>query len=326
MNVLDKLDNIFTNNPDVIAYEVNNDSITYKELFDKAYYYSDYIKGYNNIIIYGDKSINFFITIFACLIAKRTYIPINKDAPLDRIKRIINNTSASLIITDDILNIDNIYICSLKNINRVYNNLNIENDIAYIINTSGSTGIPKSVPISYDNLNNFINWICNIYPLNNYKNKVVLNQAHFSFDLSVADVFYSMCNGHTLVSINDINNYNEVFNIIKKINIAFITPTFVKLLLINPDFNFNNFPNLECCYFCGEILDINTVKKLYSRFPQVNIINAYGTSEATSAVSAISISRDMLDSKILPVGDMSNNACNIEIIDNEIVLKGKSVF
>ena len=44
MNVLDKLDNIFTNNPDVIAYEVNNDSITYKELFDKAYYYSDYIK------------------------------------------------------------------------------------------------------------------------------------------------------------------------------------------------------------------------------------------------------------------------------------------
>lgn len=34
----------------------------------------------------------------------------------------------------------------------------------------------------------------------------------------------------------------------------------------------------------------------------------------------------MLDNILLPVGDISNNACIIDIIDNEIVLKGKSVF
>lgn len=323
--MLDKIKNIVINNPNLIAYQINNDSITYKELLDKANYYSEYIKSYNNVIIYGDKSINYFITILACLIAKRTYIPINKNTPINRIKKIISITDAELIITDDKLDIDDIYICSLNNIEKKLK-LNIDNNIAYIINTSGSTGIPKSVPISYDNLDNFIDWISTLYPLNTYKNKMVLNQAHFSFDLSVADTFYSLSNGHTLISINDINNYKEVFKVIKEINIAFITPTFMKLLLVNPDFNNSNYSNLECIYFCGELLDINTVKKLFSRFPDIKIINAYGPSEATSAVSAIIITESMLDSKILPVGDMFNNACKIEIINNEIVLKGKSVF
>ena len=313
------------NNPNLVAYEINNESITYEELFNKANYYSNYIKGYNNIIIYGDKSINYLITIMSCLIAKRTYIPINKNTPIDRIKKIINITNSELIITDDKLDIDNIDIYSLNNI-KLKNNLNIDNNIAYIINTSGSTGIPKSVPISYNNLDNFINWINSLYPLNTYKNKKVLNQAHFSFDLSVADLFYSLSNGHTLISINNINDYNEVFNVIKKINIAFITPTFMKLLLINPEFNNNNYPNLECIYFCGELLDINTVKKLFNRFPNIKIINAYGPTEATSAVSGILVKKDMLDNILLPVGDISNNACIIDIIDNEIVLKGKSVF
>lgn len=207
MNVLDRVKKNVINNPNLIAYEVNNNSISYKDLFEKAYYYSGYLKGYNNIIIYGDKSINFLISIFACLIAKRTYIPINKNTPLDRIKKIICITNASIILTDDHLDIENISIFSLDNLEKK-RELNIINDIAYIINTSGSTGIPKSVPISYSNLNNFIDWINTLYPLNTYSNKIVLNQAHFSFDLSVSDVFYSLCNGQTLISINDFNNYN----------------------------------------------------------------------------------------------------------------------
>lgn len=97
-------------------------------------------------------------------------------------------------------------------------------------------------------------------------------------------------------------------------------------MLINPDFNSNNYPNLECIYFCGELLYINTVKKLFNVFPNIKIINAYGPTEATSAVSAINITKDMLNNKILPVGDMNNNACDIEIIDGEIVIKGASVF
>ena len=62
------------------------------------------------------------------------------------------------------------------------------------------------------------------------------------------------------------------------------------------------------------------------RFPCLKLINAYGPTEATSAVSGIVITEAMLqDDRPLPVGDMRTNAVDIVINDGEIVLKGKSV-
>lgn len=177
---------------------------------------------------------------------------------------------------------------------------------------------------------NFINWISDLKPLKGRKNIKVLNQASFSFDLSVADLYYSLSNGHTLVALDNEaqNDFSKMFSIIKseKINVAVMTPTFMKLLLLDSDFKSENFPDFDTVYFCGERLDVPTVKKLYQRFPQMNVINAYGPTEATSAISAIIIEKEMLDMEILPVGDCSNLASEVEIIDDEIVLKGKSVF
>ncbi|MBQ2724639.1 MAG: AMP-binding protein, partial [Clostridia bacterium] len=79
-------------------------------------------------------------------------------------------------------------------------------------------------------------------------------------------------------------------------------------------------------YFCGEVLDPKTVRKLWERFPSLEIINAYGPTEATSAVSAVQIRKEMLDKPLLPAGDTANSAVEIEIDDGEIILKGKSVF
>ena len=161
------------------------------------------------------------------------------------------------------------------------------------------------------------------------KNINILNQASFSFDLSVADLFYSLCNGHTLLDLNnDISeDYNEIFNLMKEIDVAVMTPTFMKLCLLNKDFNENNYPNFKCVYFCGEQLEVKTVKKIFEVFPNLKIINAYGPTEATSAVSGIIITKEMTNTmNILPVGEIDNFATDIEIIDDEIVLKGSSVF
>ena len=82
-----------------------------------------------------------------------------------------------------------------------------------MISTSGTTGIPKCVSISYENLNNFCKFINHIYPLSKYKNINVLNTAMFSFDLSVCDIFYSVTNNHTLVALtkDEIDDYNKIF-------------------------------------------------------------------------------------------------------------------
>lgn len=328
-----KIEKIVKTNPNKIAYKVNDKCITYKELWSSACESAELLKKQGNspVVIYGDKNINVIISILACIIANRTYVPVGLCTPLYRVKQIIQLTNSTLVLTDKSISLEKVDCRSLENLKQYenYDTKENKNDIVYIIFTSGSTGIPKGVPISKKNLINFIEWISSLKPLCNYKNIKVLNQASFSFDLSVADLYYSLCNGHTLIALNDNiqENYNEIFKTLSEIDIAVMTPTFMKLLLLNEDFNLQKYPDFKCVYFCGEQLEVKTVKKIFNAFPNLKIINAYGPTEATSAVSAILITKEMINNlQLLPVGEIETFATDIEIIDDEIVLKGKSVF
>ena len=83
-----------------ILYQINNDKITYLEAYNIALKISDNLKKQGNrpVILYGHKSINQFISILACLIAKRSYIPIDLCTPINRIKEIIRMSNATLFI------------------------------------------------------------------------------------------------------------------------------------------------------------------------------------------------------------------------------------
>ena len=330
--MLNKLLRSAKNNPYKIAYKIDDEKITYKELFSKALYYSNLLKREGNtpIILYGHKEINMIVSMISCILANRTYIPVEVGTPAERIKEIMDISGATLVLTNR--HIDGVKTTRLSTLDNYIDDEIVENnnDIVYIIFTSGSTGTPKGVPISRENLDNFVRWISNYGALAKYKGIRVLNNASFSFDLSVADIFYALCNGHTLIaySFNVVNDYDKLFEIYKKerITLSVLTPTIAKLSLLNPAFNSRNYPHLDCFYFCGEQLDKSLVKKIMLSFPRIKIMNAYGPTEATSAVSMIKIQKNMLDEDYLPVGEVNRSATEIEIESKEIVLKGKSVF
>lgn len=331
--IVKKIQKIVEKNPNKIAYKVNNECITYGELWSCAENYAQLLKcqGISPVIIYGHKEVNVVKSILSCLIAGRTYVPVGSCTPYSRLKRIVEMTGSTIVLTDENISIENVDCCRVDELDK-YSNLDIKDsnsDLVYMIFTSGSTGDPKGVPISKSNLSNFIDWISSLKPLDTYKDICVLNQASFSFDLSVADFYYSMCNGHTLIALEgDVqDNFDEIFSIMKEVTVAVMTPTLMKICLLNSEFNELNFPNFKCVYFCGELLENKTVQKIFKSFPNLNIINAYGPTEATSAISAINITHKIMEEEILlPVGDMDNLATDVEIIDDEIVLKGKSVF
>ena len=332
--MIENLKKIIQKNKDNKFYVLDDKYITYDELFKLASLYSSYLKreGNSPVIIYGHKEMYVVISIISCLFAKRTYVPIGSCTPISRLKEIASLTKSSLIITDYDIDIDDISCMKLEELEKYKNEplKNNTNNIAYMIFTSGSTGVPKGVPISYENLENFVKWISNLNPLDKYKNVNVLNQASFSFDLSVADLYYSLFNGHTLYPYNDDFNStdNRLYDLLKQIDVAVMTPTFVRLCMLDDEFNHTNYSKLKCIYFCGEQLEKKIVAKLFERFPEIKIINAYGPTEATSAVSATLITKKMLEdnNNLLPCGDVNNSACNIDIVDNKIILSGKSVF
>lgn len=333
MTMIEKLKSLCLNNDKRIFYQNKDECITYGELLKKALFYAELLQkqGTTPIIIYGGKEVYVVVSIIACLIANRPYVPVDLFTPDERLKQIIDLTNSSLIISQEKIKADDVNCLSLEELVKFKNCKKKDtslNSIAYIIFTSGSTGVPKGVPISYNNLMNFISWISNLVVLKDFKHIKVLNQASFSFDLSVADFYYSLFNGHTVVSLDDLKDYNGILNTIKNedINLSVITPTFAKLLLLEKEFNSKNYKELKCIYFCGEQLEVKLVKELFYRFPKIHIINAYGPTEATSAVSAVKITPKMLKHQLLPVGVIENFATDIDIINNEIVLSGKSVF
>lgn len=320
--ILDDILKILKEKSDNKAYTINNESYTYTQLYKFVCNIYHFLLKENKqkkpVIVYGHKEIYMKATFIACSFAGMTYVPIDENMPKERVEQIIKQVEPELIIgkniskqkINEIMNQEN-----YKEIEEIY--LKPEN-IYYIIFTSGSTGIPKGVKVTYKNVNSCINWLKDITKI---KKGVVLNQANFSFDLSVADLYLSLISGSEHFIINEISglDFNKIFEQLKisKANIMVATPSFVDLLLLDKSFGKELMPNLQTILFCGEKLLKSTVNKLYSRFDNVQIINSYGPTECTFAVTSIEINKEMLNSENIPVG-IPKKDVEIYIVDENI--------
>ena len=138
-----------------------------------------------------------------------------------------------------------------------------------------------------------------------------MNQAPFSFDLSVMDLYTCLALGGTLHTLTKKmqEDYNAMFNHFEEanLNVWVSTPSFADMCLADKKFCSTMMPNLKVFLFCGEVLTTSTTKKLQERFPDVKIINTYGPTESTVAVSDVLITPELLEEtmakgKSLPVG------------------------
>ena len=115
-------------------------------------------------------------------------------------------------------------------------------DIHYIIYTSGSTGQPKGVQITASNLTHFVMWMQEHFPLQ--EDGVFLNQAPYSFDLSVMDLYPALVGGHTLYAITqqEIANPKALFDSLATSNtrVWTSTPSFAKMCLMNKEWDQNS--------------------------------------------------------------------------------------
>lgn len=319
------------------AYICGEKRLTYAKLYEKAERIAAVLKaqGGGAVAVLGNKEPEMIISILACIMARRAYVPLEDNLPQARIAAAIRQAECTLVLKNGSACPDCGIPCStlaeLEHATKKPADDGAQNETAYIIFTSGSTGTPKGVPISYANLGNFTRWICSDEVLSGFEHPVVLSPASFGFDLSVAGIYYALSAGGTIVTVSreEQKSFDGIFAALQKnsVEIAVLTPTFMKLCLLNADFNEENFPRLRCCWFCGERLEKALCEKLLRRFPSLKIINAYGPTEATCAVCSAMITAETLAAgEPLPVGDISSAACKIEIENGEIILSGASVF
>lgn len=342
-DILDKL----KNGGESIAYTFGVERYTYLEFYKYVCNIYEYLLNNNikkePVIVFGGKEVYMKATFIACSFAGISYVPVDKSIPKERVQSIISQVKPYGIIGDftsnSISNISKGEITAImsnskyKEINKIYLK---PDDVYYIIFTSGSTGVPKGVEVLYSNVDSCIKWLLDITKV---EKGVILNQAIYSFDLSVADLYLSLVTGseHYIIS-NDMKfDFNMLFNQLEKSNatIAIMTPSFADLLLLDKKFNKEILPKLSTILFCGEKLLISTVEKIYQRFGDIKIINCYGPTECTFAVTSFEVTRSSLREKDIPIGFPKKNV-SIHILDDnkcevpegtigEILIAGESV-
>ena len=329
------------------AYTVSENSYSYEQFYKFVCNIYNFILSENKektpIIVYGHKEIYMKAAFLACSFAGITYVPIDENLPKERVKNIIQQVKPYCIIgdfeTEEVTNIskNQIYEIMNKKTSKDIENIYLKpEDVYYIIFTSGSTGMPKGVKVTYKNLNSCINWLKDIIGA---KNEVILNQANFSFDLSVADLYLSLVSKseHFILENSSKLDFQGIFEGLKqsKATIAVMTPSFADLLLLDKNFGKEILPNLRTIIFCGERLLKTTILKLRSRFDDIKIINSYGPTECTFAVTSIEVTDEILKQENIPVGKAKDDV-QIIIVDKnrnklsdgqvgEILIAGESV-
>jgi D-alanine--poly(phosphoribitol) ligase subunit 1 len=334
---------IYKDNPALI-FDID-EQYSYDEINRKAnqiarYFLSRGIKRKQVVAILNTKTFDSFAAMLACLKIGAIYANIDPDNAIHRIEKNLK-TCDPILVLSDVENHQTHKLCKnlkveysdFEEIKRTFtefetSNLDITKLIdgsnpAYIMFTSGSTGIPKGVLISHQNVIHLINWSINEYQVSEDDRLTNVNPIYF--DNSVFDFYTALFSGAALVPFRK-ELTNRPNDLIKKIDelgctIWFSVPSFLIYLDTMKVFSSSVFKTIRIISFGGEGFHKKPLKRLYDAFHhRTRFINVYGPTEGTCICSSYEITDndfEKLDS-IPPIGRINQNFDYLIIDDDSM--------
>ena len=291
--------------PAAIAFSFNGKEITYKELNEQVNRLARFIRqlelNENSIVaLLLNRSIDMAVSILAIWKTGHAYLPLDAANPAERNLVFLTEAQVPLIISHSSL------ISSYKNATptqiilldeqagavREMDTANIdhpfnEKALSYVIFTSGSTGKPKGVMIEHIGMMNHLS--AKINDLHMDSSSCVAQVASQCFDISIWQFFAALCSGgKTIIYPNELFiNMDKFMDTVSKdsITILEVVPSYLAHMFQYLENRRRDFSRLCYLLVTGEAVKVHLVKKWFSLYPDIRMVNAYGPTEASDDIT-----------------------------------------
>ena len=346
--------------PDQIAVEdPQRATVTYSELArlsnqmrDRLWHLG--VRPGDRVGIHLNKSIDAIAAIFGILKAGGAYVPVDVESPVARCAYILNDCGVCAIVTEhahlDLLQAELSRTGALppmlvtdgsgQGLARllqqeekadpapVAGTVQPDSDsLAYILYTSGSTGLPKGVMLSHRSATSFVDWCSSL--LEPHSGDRFSSHAPLHFDLSILDLFVAVKHGATLVLIGNETGKDpmRLAQLIaqQRITIWYSTPSILSLLAQYGKLERYDFGALRTVLFAGEVFPAPKLRLLKSQWPTPRYCNLYGPTE-TNVCTYYDIPREVPEGRTepFPIGRSCEHLrCEVINADGRIVSPGE---
>ncbi|HET6225206.1 MAG TPA: AMP-binding protein [Bacteroidia bacterium] len=316
------------------AFCINATFYTYKDLatsiskIRKAIHSGTHEETEKIVGLVANDDLETYATIFALWFEGKAYVPISPDAPKDRnlsviqqalLVTIIDSSEQPLFPEFNTIASKKLPDCEIDLVPKKVS----DQELVYILFTSGTTGQPKGVPIDRGNLTGFMK----SFEKMNFKmdeNDKCLQMFEMTFDLSVVSYLFPLLYGACIYTIPKGKiKFNYIFELLdeEKLTFALMVPSILQYL--RPYFEEMNFPDLKYSLFCGEALSLEITKEWSVCVPNAKILNYYGPTEDTIYCTYYVYNRtgeNKTHNGVLSIGRAMEGTMTIAIDENNNIL------